>query len=141
MLTRHIPGRCAVYLAQPEEETADVSVPAEIAKVLRRHKRPVVLLVDERAVVYRVGNVVVSQSIDNCATPAGAKQRDERRPLPRQVDTCVVLYIQKNRVNETRSVQQERILRGKLGALYELVRQINLSLREACSADHTCPVS
>src|SRR5882762_4105583 len=141
MLARHIAERRLVDLIQPEEKATHVGLPAQVAEILRRYECPIVFRVDEGVVVYRVCRVVVGQSIDNCSSPAGGIERDESCPLACQVDSSIVLDVQKNRVNEARSVQSQRILRGKLGALYELVRQINLSLREACSADHTCPVS
>jgi hypothetical protein len=57
--------RAAVYLAQPEQEAADVRVAAQVAEVLRGHERAVVFRVDEGAVVdaaVAVGRVIVGRA-------------------------------------------------------------------------------
>ena len=45
----------AVYLAQPEQEAANVCISPQVTEILRGDKGAVVLFIDERAIVDGVG--------------------------------------------------------------------------------------
>ena len=68
MLLGHVAQRRTADLPQPEKETTDVRVAAQVAKVLRCHKRSVVFFVDKGAIVNRISlRVVISEPIHHCA--------------------------------------------------------------------------
>ena len=92
MLLCHIAQRCAADLPQPEKETTDVRVAAQVAKVLRCHKRPVVFFVDEGAVVDGISlHVVIRQPVHHGTLTGRSatgliEQIDQRRSLRTEIN-------------------------------------------------------
>ena len=83
VLFRDVAQRRTVRLTQPERKARHVRVAPEVTKVLRGHRRAVVLLVDQQMIIDRVGlRVVVGESIDDCAAAAGVEQSDEELSGP-----------------------------------------------------------
>jgi hypothetical protein len=75
MLLGNISQRPAINLAQPEEETAEVRITAQVAEVLCGHKGSVVLSIDKSTVINRVAtHIVVGESIHDCSTPTRVEE-------------------------------------------------------------------
>ncbi len=135
MLFRHVPQRRAIDLAQPEQKAAHIRVSPQIAKVLCGYKRPVVLSVDERAIVDWVGlHVVIGQAIQHGATTARVEEIYQALALRRQIGPDIIQDRRHDGIDKTRAIQICRVLRQKLWPLHKRLGQFQLGLRQIGTA-------